>query len=610
MENVRQHPGVRAAEVLIEKSLARTDHVTAGTLIRPLLRPWVRLLAVAITINGLHGLAVAVQNLTPKWLISDILKPAGLSIHERAVRLGILALSYFAVATFGRMLMWHAGYRMFTHVRERALFTMRSYFFRHVNHLCLRFHGQHPSGELFNYLFGSPLANVIQFYQHTSTSVPGAIFTLISTLLMLGLWDPVLTGVLFLTALGSGLVMVQVRQRTRELHRDYQAAEGSVAGHVADLLRGNRAVKIYAMEERIAEEFERDATMIGRKSYERDVRAHILWMKHEALSYVAYSVLLLAAGWRYLTGHADEGVVAAYLNAFNGILGPLTAIFTSATLFGGAQASLERIGNVLKTASTTPDPEPGAAVDPPVNGDLVFRGVTFRYESDREPALADINLTIPRGQRVALVGPSGAGKSTIIQLLMRLYDPQQGSIEMGGVDLRRCRGAELRRLVGVVPQDPFIFRASVRDNLTVAKPDATDAEIIAAAGRAHAWDFIRELPGKLDEVVGEGGSSLSGGQRQRLAIARVLLVSPPILVFDEATSALDTVSERLIQSSLETESGGRTAIFIAHRLATVRTCDRILVIDNGRVVQDGTYDSLVSGPGLFREMVQGQQLRL
>jgi ABC-type multidrug transport system fused ATPase/permease subunit len=607
---MRDHPRVRSAEARIEKSIAAADTVTAGTLAYPLLRPWLPYILLAIALNSLHGLAVAFQNLTPKWLISDILKPAELTWSERMARLLLLAAVYFIISTFGRMLMWHAGYRFFTHVRERVVFTMRSYFFRHVNHLCLRFHGQHPSGELFNYLFGSPLANVIQFYQHTSMSVPGAVFTLLSTLLLLGMWDPVLTAVMFLTALGNVVVMKQARRRVRELNRDYQAAEGDVAGHTADLLRGNRAVKLYAMEERVAEEFERDATLIGKKSYERDIKSHIQYMKQETVTYIAYSILLVTAGWRYMTGHADEGIIAAYLNAFNGVTGPLSAIFTSITLYGGAQASLERIGHVLKTASSTPDPEQETLAEAPTGGDIVFRDMTFRYESVREPALRDINVVIPAGQRIALVGPSGAGKSTIIQLLLRLYDPMTGSIEINGIDLRRCRGSDLRRRIGVVPQDPFIFRASIRDNICVSKPDATDSEIIRAAERAHAWEFIRDLPQQLDEVVGEGGSTLSGGQRQRLAIARVLLMNPSFLVFDEATSALDTVSEKLIQASLEEESKGRTAIFIAHRLATVKCCDRILVIQDGRVVQDGTYDGLVAQEGLFRDMVEGQQLRL
>mgnify|MGYP001017100813 CR=1 FL=1 len=604
------HPRIRDAELGIERSLARTAEPTAGMLVRPLLAPWMPHLIAGITLNALHGFAVAAQSLTPKWLISDILKPAHLDVTDKLVRLGIMAVAFLLVTVFGRMVMWHAGFRFFTYVRERAIFTLRSYFFRHVNHLCLRFHGKHPSGELFNYLFGSPLAHVLQFYHHTSMSVPGAVFTLVSIVAMLGMWDPVLTAILLVTALGNLAIMQHTRRRIRALSLDYQHAEGDVAGHAADLLRGSHAVKLYAMEQVVADEFAREAMKIGMKSYHRDIQSHVQHMKLEGTSYLGYAVLIVAAGWRYLEGHADEGVIAAYLNAFGGIMAQLTAIYTSVSLMGGAQASLERIGRVLKTASTTPDPDAAHGQPAPAGGDIVFRGVTFAYDPAREPVLRDLDLVIPRGQRIALVGSSGAGKSTVIQLLMRLYDPQQGDIAIDGVNLRACRGADIRRHIGIVPQDPFIFRTTIRDNIRVARPEATDAEIIHACERAYAWEFIERLPGRLDEIVGEGGSSLSGGQRQRLAIARVLLASPDILVFDEATSALDSTSEHLIQSSLEKECAGRTAIFIAHRLATVKTCDRILVIDAGRIIQDGTFAELVEQPGRFRDMVQGQQLRL
>jgi ABC-type multidrug transport system fused ATPase/permease subunit len=223
--------------------------------------------------------------------------------------------------------------------------------------------------------------------------------------------------------------------------------------------------------------------------------------------------------------------------------------------------------------------------------------------------LRGFSLRIPYGQKVAFVGPSGAGKSTISQLLLRLYDPEAGSISLGGVGLRPFSGPELRRRCGVVPQDPFLFRTSVRDNLRVARPDADEAAIRRACEMANAWEFVGKLPQGLDTRVGEGGSNLSGGQRQRLAVARALLADPPFFIFDEATSALDTVSESLIQDALEKNLAGRTAIFIAHRLATVKGCDRIVVIDAGQVAQDGTYDQLVEREGLFKELVLGQKLR-
>jgi ABC-type multidrug transport system fused ATPase/permease subunit len=223
--------------------------------------------------------------------------------------------------------------------------------------------------------------------------------------------------------------------------------------------------------------------------------------------------------------------------------------------------------------------------------------------------LRNLTLTIPRGQRIALVGPSGAGKSTLAQLLLRLYDPQSGIVRMGGIDLRKFEASDLRKAFGVVPQDPFIFRTTMRDNVRVARPDASDDAIRRACELANAWEFIAKLPGGLDASVGEGGSSLSGGQRQRLAIARALLSEPECFIFDEATSALDTLSEQLIQEALEKNLSGRTVIFIAHRLATVKNCDRLLVIADGRVAQDGTYDQLVSQPGMFQDLVHGQSLR-
>jgi len=220
-----------------------------------------------------------------------------------------------------------------------------------------------------------------------------------------------------------------------------------------------------------------------------------------------------------------------------------------------------------------------------------------------------VNLTIPYGQRVALVGPSGAGKSTVTQLLLRLYDPDQGAILIGRMNIRHCRGPDLRHKFGVVPQDPFIFRTSIRYNLCVARPGASNAEIRRACELANAWEFISRLPAGLDTPVGEGGSTLSGGQRQRLAIARALLAEPDYFIFDEATSALDTVSEALVQQAMENAVSGKTSLIIAHRLATVKNCNRILVIDDGRIVQDGSYDELVGQAGLFRNLVQGQVLK-
>lgn len=561
----------------------------------------------ATLLVGVCGLAVAAQNVFPKWLFSYVLEPVGLSSAARWQRVAWLAAAYLVLTSVLRMMSWHMGYRLFTSAREKAVFALRSKFFRHVNHLCVRFHGERPSGELFSYLFGSPLTAVMQFFQHSTMSLPASVTSVFFTFGLFVTWDAVIAWLLLLTAAVSVWTMMQSMRRVRGLQKEFQEIEGDVSGRVADLLRGSKAVKLYAMEAVVAQNFEEQADFIRRKSYERDVYSHVEWIKHETITYVCYALLMAVCTWRYLDGHIGLGVVAACLAAYPGLMGPLQAIFVAFTLWGGASAALTRIAAVLDTASTTPEP-PGEAAVLPERAPIVFDHVLFGYEPQRV-ILHDLSLEIRPGERVAFVGPSGAGKTTITQLLLRLYDPQAGSIRIGGVDLRTVPVRKLRRYFGVVPQDPFVFNTTLRDNLRVARRDATDEQIRHACEQANAWEFISKLDGGLDAIVGEGGSTLSGGQRQRLAIARALLAEPSCFVFDEATSALDTLSEELISRTLESGLGDRTAIFIAHRLSTVRHCDRIFVLDAGRMVQNGSYDELVARPGLFQDLVKGQQLR-
>jgi len=280
----------------------------------------------------------------------------------------------------------------------------------------------------------------------------------------------------------------------------------------------------------------------------------------------------------------------------------MSILFQISQARGGAQASLERMAVVMGTLSCTPEPDGAVRREPLANASIRLEGVTFRYTEN--PVIKNLTLTIPYGQTVALVGASGSGKSTLSQLIVRLYDPQAGSVSIGGIDLRSCSGRDVRRLFGIVPQQPYFFRASVMDNVRLLKPAAPESEIWHALELAHAAEFVRELSDGLHTLIGEDGTTLSGGQRQRLAIARALLAGPSYFIFDEATSALDTVSERNIQDTLQKILPGGTAIIIAHRLATIRYCERILVMKNGRIVQDGDYQMLSSCPGPFADMVR------
>jgi ATP-binding cassette, subfamily C, bacterial CydD len=257
-------------------------------------------------------------------------------------------------------------------------------------------------------------------------------------------------------------------------------------------------------------------------------------------------------------------------------------------------------------ATNAPVKDPANPVCPPDRADVAFDHVTFAYDGARRPALDRVSFTIAEHQCVALVGPSGAGKTTIASLLLRFFDADGGSIRIGGVDVRDMQLADLRRRIALVAQDTYLFHGTIADNLRIAKPDATAVEIAAAARAAQIDAFIATLPDGYQTEVGERGTQLSGGQRQRIAIARALLKNAPILILDEATSSVDPASERAIQTALETLLERRTTIVIAHRLSTIRRADRILVLDEGTVVERGTHDELVTTGGLYAKLTLAQ----
>jgi ATP-binding cassette subfamily B protein/subfamily B ATP-binding cassette protein MsbA len=289
------------------------------------------------------------------------------------------------------------------------------------------------------------------------------------------------------------------------------------------------------------------------------------------------------------------------------LLGPLEALAVSATQFQSGLAGLDRVLDVLNESREMPS-KPGAIIVQPgqVRGRISFNDVGFTYPGSTEPVLRDVNLDIAPGELVALVGPSGAGKTTLSNLVARFYDPTHGALQLDGIDLRDIDVESYRRLLGIVEQDIFLFDGTVADNIGYARRNVTMDQIVAAARQAHSDEFIRGFEKGYDTVIGERGVRLSGGQRQRLAIARAILANPRILILDEATSNLDTASERLIQASLETLMRGRTTFVIAHRLSTVARADRILVLDHGRIIEQGTHEQLMARSTRYRQMVELQ----
>lgn len=307
------------------------------------------------------------------------------------------------------------------------------------------------------------------------------------------------------------------------------------------------------------------------------------------------------------SGEISEGTLVQFLIYAVMVSGAVAALSEIWGELQRAAGATERLVELLQLEDTVQDPESPAVMPAPVQGDIAFENVHFRYPARPERAALDgVDLTVKAGETVAFVGPSGAGKTTILQLLLRFYDPDQGRITLDGVDLSTVARKDFRRSMALVPQDPVIFAASARDNIRFGRPDATDAEVEAAAKAAAAHDFIAALPQGYDSYVGERGVMLSGGQKQRIAIARAILRDAPVLLLDEATSALDAESERLVQDAVDRLSEGRTMLVIAHRLATVKKADRIVVMEDGRIVAQGTHEALVSEGGLYARLARLQ----
>lgn len=554
--------------------------------------PYKKRLVVAIICMALSG----ASNVVVPWLIKDVIDKvlANKDIFTlNLIVIGILVLFFFrGIFYFGqRYLMSYVGQKIVNDIRETL--------YRHLQTLSLSYFDRHKTGNIMSNLTNDVSAlqsaiagNLISFVQEAVILV-GSLVSMFVLYWKLSILTLVIVPMVVFTIRYFG-------NKLRLAGHDVQGKLADITALLEEAISGIRIIRSFNRED-----FEIHRFMVQN---DRNFWALMETTRLTALltpfiqffAAIAVTGIIWYGGMSVINGEMTAGALIAFLIYAINLANPVRRI---SEIYADIQKSLAAADRVFETIDTEPDvkEKPDAITLPQVKGEVEFHHVDFSYD-DEHPALIDFNLKVEPGEVVALVGPSGAGKSTVANLLPRFYDVTGGSLTIDGIDVRDVTFSSLRQQIGLVPQETMLFNASVRENILYGRLDATDEEVVAAAKAANAHDFIMEMPGGYDAMVGDRGNSLSGGQRQRIAIARAILKNPRILILDEATSALDTESEKVVQAALDRLMKGRTAVVIAHRLSTIRDADNIVVIDHGRIVEEGRHEELLAKNGLYAHL--------
>ncbi|HEY4546472.1 MAG TPA: ABC transporter transmembrane domain-containing protein [Pedomonas sp.] len=493
-----------------------------------------------------------------------------------------------------------------TWLGERVIADLRAAVHRHLLTLSPQFFEENRPSEIASRLTAD--TTIIEQVVGTSVSVAlRNLITCVGGIFLLFITSPKHAALLLLVIPAVVVPIIVLGRRVRTLSRSSQDAVAQVATLADEALGAIRIVQAFTQERREAERFGGIVEGAFTAARKRFTARAILTALVILLVFSAITFVLWDGARDVIAGNLSGGAITAFVlwaALVAGAIGSLTEVFGDVMRAAGAAG---RLSELLRADPIISAPANPVALPVPAQGRVEFDNVSFTYPSAKDaPALYDLTLAVSPGETVAVVGPSGAGKSTLFQLIQRFYDPQAGEIRLDGIPLPKADPQELRARMAVVPQETVIFAATAYENILYGRPDATEAEVWAAAEAANAAEFLRAMPDGIHTYLGESGVRLSGGQRQRLAIARAILRDAPVLLLDEATSALDAESERLVQQALEKLMAGRTTLVIAHRLATVVRADRIVVLEKGRIVASGTHQQLLAEGGLYARLANLQ----
>lgn len=492
------------------------------------------------------------------------------------------------------------------HVGNKVLFDIRQELYGHLQKLSLKYYANTRAGEI--------ISRVINDVEQTKNFIMIGLMNLwldVATILIaIGIMLAMDVKLTLVSIIALPFFAISVKYffgKLRDLTRKRSQALAQVQSYLHERVNGISIIKSFTLEKHEQDIFDKENGEFLDRALD-----HTKWNAKSfavvnTITDIAPLLVIGYAGYRVIQGDLSVGTMAAFYAYIERLYSPLRRLVNSSTTLTQSIASMDRMFELMDEKYDVQDKEAARQL-PPVAGHVAFENVNFKYEQDGQMILKNINLDILPGQTAAFVGMSGGGKSTIVSLIPRFYDVTEGSVKIDGMDVKETIIQSLRSQIGIVLQDNILFSDSVKQNILMGKPDATEEEVIAAAKAANAHDFIMTLPQGYDTKVGERGVKLSGGQKQRVAIARVFLKNPPILVLDEATSALDLESEALIQDSLERLASDRTTIIIAHRLSTITHADKIFVIDHGELVEEGNHESLMKKQGVYYDLFQIQKL--